>query len=447
MQPVGQGSSEPVYPLAMLPTRRTLALWAALSILGACGGGGGSSPSGSTGSGQNPGGTGAPLSGLWASSYYPAYGTGTMPISAIPFNSMTHVIHFALVPNRDGTLADPDGLRGETSALVSAAHAAGVKALLGVGGDVGAGAPAGFQGSTTPAHRAAFVANIVAAMAAGGYDGVDVNWESIEFPNDVPNFRAFITALRQALDRHAPPTHYLLTYPVGTSAGSELYRKNAEMLAPVQGHFDQINLQTYVMAGPYPGWVTWHNSPLVAGSCRFTTTGGAPPSVDSTVRAFLDAGIVKTRIGIGIQLVGVDWVGGSGTDTGGVTKPCQAWDYSGTKPDGSDQDIGAPSYEGGFAFINAADIIRGYTAANGYTASFDNSAMAPYLSKDQSGSAGDHFVSYETAQSIQAKGDYLKAQGLGGAIVFEVTQDYLSEQPTGDAQHPLMTAVRQYILH
>jgi hypothetical protein len=75
------------------------------------------------------------------------------------------------------------------------------------------------------------------------------------------------------------------------------------------------------------------------------------------------------------------------------------------------------------------------------------SSYYPALSKDLSGSAGDHFVRYETAQSIQAKGDYLKAQGLGGAIVFEVTQDYLSEQPPGDAQHPLMTAVRQYILH
>lgn len=393
------------------------------------------------------GGTASPASGLWVASYYPAYGTGTMPISAIPWDSMTHVIHFALVPRKDGTLSDPDGVRGQTDALVSGAHAAGVRALLGVGGDEGAGAPAGFQGATTSVRRAAFVKNIVTAMAAGGYDGIDVNWESIRFPQDVANFRAFINELRKALDKKAPPTRYLLTYPAGTASSFQDYSNIAKMLAPVQSRFDQINLQTYVIAGPFPGWVTWHNSPLKAGSCRFATTSAAPPSVESTVKKFTAAGISRSRMGIGIQLAGVDWVGGSGTDTGGVSKPCQAWDYSRVKPDGSGQDIGAPSYDGGWNFVNASDIVRNYTAANGYTASFDNDARVPYLTKDFPDSSGDHFVSYENAQSIQAKGEYLKAQGLGGAIVFEVTQDYLREQPGGDAQHPLMTAVRQYILH
>src|SRR5262249_13683119 len=128
-------------------------------------------------------------SGRWVASYYPAYGTGKMPISEIPFSSVTHVIHFALVPRSDGSLSDPDGLKGQTSSLVSAAHAAGVRALLGVGGDTGSGATAGFRGAASPARRSGFVAKIVSAMAAGGYDGVDLNWESIRFPQDVASFR------------------------------------------------------------------------------------------------------------------------------------------------------------------------------------------------------------------------------------------------------------------
>jgi chitinase len=384
--------------------------------------------------------------GRWATGYYPAYATGTMPISAIPFGSMTHVVHFALVPRRDGTLSDPDGVRGQAGALVDAAHAAGAKVLLGVGGDTSSGAPAGFQRSATSVYRARFVTGMVEAMAAGRYDGLDVNWESIRFPADVANFRALMSDLRKALDRRSGATHYLLTYPAGTASSFNEYRKNADMLRPVQSRIDQINLQTYVMAGPFPGWVTWHNSALYTGSCRFATTGDAPPSVDSTVKAFVKAGISKRRLGIGIQLAGVDWSGGSGTDTGGVTKPCQTWDYSRTRPDGSGQDIGAPSYDGGWSFVNASEVIRSYTAGNGYTASMDGEAMVPYLSKDQPGSSGDHFVSYETAQSIQAKGGYVKAQGLGGVIVFEITQDYLSEQPAGDAQHPLMSAVRDHVL-
>jgi chitinase len=388
----------------------------------------------------------ASASGPWVSAYYPAYGTAKMPISEIPFASLTHVIHFALVPRADGTLSDPDGLKGQTHALVRAAHAAGVKALLGVGGDTGSGATAGFRGAAGASRRAAFVAKIVSTMAAGEYDGVDLNWESIRFPQDVANFRALVKDLRKALDQRSPGTHLLLTYPAGTASGFDEYKQNADMLKPVQSSLDQINLQTYVMAGPFPGWVTWHNSPLLAGDCRFQTTGGAPPSVDSTVRVFVGRGISKSRLGIGIQLAGVDWVGGSGTDTGGVSKPCQAWDYSGTRPDGSGQDTGAPRYDGGWNFVDASDIVRSYTQANGYTSSFDAGAMVPWLSKDASGSSGDHFVSYENAQSIQAKGEYLRMQGLGGTIVFEVTGDYLREQPEGDARHPLMTAVRQYFL-
>jgi chitinase len=418
----------------------------ALFALIACGGASSSSGPESPGSDGNSS-SGGSGSALWATAYYPAYATGTMPISAIPFGSMTHVVHFALVPRADGSLSDPDRLRSQTSALVSAAHAAGVKALLGVGGDTGSGAPAGFQAATGSAHRANLVKNIVSVVKSGHYDGVDVNWESLRFPTDAANFRALIKDLRKALDQGSAATRLLLTYPAGTAGGSDDYRKNAELVAPIQSSFDQINLQTYVMGGPFPGWVTWHNSPLYTGSCRFKTTGGPPPSVDSTVHAFVAANVSKRRLGIGIQLAGVDWVGGSGTDTGGVSKPCQAWSYSGVKHDGSDQDIGAPSYDGGWNFVNVSDVVRQYTAANGYVAGFDSEAMVPYLGKDASGSAGDHFVSYENAQSIQAKGDYIKAQGLGGTIVFEVTQDYQSEQPAGDAQHPLMTAIRDHILH
>jgi len=96
--------------------------------------------------------------------------------------------------------------------------------------------------------------------------------------------------------------------------------------------------------------------------------------------------------------------------------------------------------------VSVAELTRRFTAAQGYTARYDQEASMAYLSKDEPGSADDHFVSYENAQSIRAKADYLRAQGLGGVIVFEITQDYLAEQPAGDAQHPLMTAVRDGFL-
>lgn len=394
---------------------------------------------------------------LWSTGYYPAYAATQMPVTQIPFAAMTHVIHFALVPahaagtgTREdtsgivGTLADPFGLRGQAAGLVAAARLAGAKTLLGIGGDASVDAPLGFQQATANAtNRARLIDSIVDEIETRGYDGVDVNWESLRFPDDVTALRMLITELRDALDVLSPTTRLLLTYPAGTASDYTNYANIAAMLAPIAADIDQINLQTYVMAGPYPGWVTWHNSALRAGNCVFSSTGTPPPTVASTVAAFTTAGIARTRLGIGVQLAGVDWKGGSGTSTGGVSQPCQSWDYSAGGPNG--QDLGAPTYQD-WQFINVADVIRNYTSAAGYSEQYDTDAQMPWLSKDVAGNANDHFVSFENAQSIAAKADYLRSEGLGGTIIFEITQDYLPENPTADSQHPLMTAIRQEIL-
>ena len=388
-------------------------------------------------------------SGLWAMAYYPAY-QNTMAISAIPFNSVTHAVYFSIVPAHSvgtgtfagtvgtpGTLTDPSGLLLQSVAFVSAAHAAGVKALLGIGGDTSVDASLGFQQAMqSPSTLTSLVNNIVTTMARYGYDGVDINWESINFPGDVGNFQTFITQLRSALDQKSPPTHYLLTYPPGTASDDINDTNNANMIFPVQSAIDQINLQTYGMAAAYQGWVTWHNSALFSGACVFPGTSIHLPSVDSTVKAFASVGIIKSKIGIGIQLAGIDWAGGRGTSTGGATKPCQAWDYAKSNQ-------GAPVVRS----VSAATIVTKYTAANGYVENFDVVTMVPWLSNTQTNSANDHFVSFENSRSIQAKSNYIKSHGLGGAIIFEVSGDYMPTQPSGDLQHPLMTAVRLYVMH
>ncbi|NKF23723.1 glycosyl hydrolase family 18 protein [Solimonas marina] len=390
----------------------------------------------------------------WVDGYYAAYKAQDLPVSAVPFSSMTHVIHFSLVPAHRagsgssqategtvGTLTDPFGLKAQSADLVSAAHAAGIKVLLGIGGDTSVDAPLGFQQATADTqHRNALVNAIVAAVQAGAYDGVDVNWESVNLQTDVSAVQDLLHALRMALDEASPQTHLLLAYPAATASNSSDYAALAQMLLPIQNDLDQINLQTYVMAGPYPGWVTWFNSPLHAGDCTFASTGQKPPAIDSTVSAFVAAGIDPSRIGIGVQLVGVDWQGGSGTDTGGVSKPCQSWDTSAQAADG--QDRGAPDY-GNWRFRDVADVLRDDTQANGYVAGYDSQAAAAWLGRDEAGDSNDHFVSLETAQSIAAKAQFIQAQGLGGMIVFEISQDYMPEAQGSDAQHPLMTDIRR----
>src|SRR5205807_4635839 len=91
------------------------------------------------------------------------------------------------------------------------------------------------------------------------------------------------------------------------------------LIASLQSQFDQINLMTYALSGPWPGWVTWFNSPIYDGGYRFPSTGGPVPSTDGMLASFLSAGVAASKLGIGIDFYGELWTGGSGTLTGGVS--------------------------------------------------------------------------------------------------------------------------------
>ena len=41
---------------------------------------------------------------VWSTGYYPGYRQSAMPASNVDFTALTHVIHFSVVPNTDGTL-------------------------------------------------------------------------------------------------------------------------------------------------------------------------------------------------------------------------------------------------------------------------------------------------------------------------------------------------------
>ena len=223
----------------------------------------------------------------WVTGYYAAYSEFqpgvNMPPSAVDYTALTHVIHWPVVPLADGTF-DPEAFGmtvAQSAAVVSLAHNAGTRAILGFGGDaftVGNG----WQGATSPANRAQFIASMVTLMQTRGYDGIDINWEELTL-GDGPQFTAFVTELRAALDAIVPRP--LLT--VVPTSGSDAA---VSLVAAVQQHFDQINIQTYVMSGPYPGWVTWFNSPIFNGGFTFPSTGGPVPSADAEVDRFIAGG-------------------------------------------------------------------------------------------------------------------------------------------------------------
>lgn len=350
---------------------------------------------------------------LWSTGYYPGYRQSYYSPSSIDFTALSHIIHFSIMPNSDGTLNT--GLHGITPAfssdLVAQAHAAGRKVLICVGG---AGSQAGFQGATSGAKRATFVANVINFMSAYGYDGVDIDWEPLD-PADAGQYTNLVNGLRTALNGFSTPR--LLT--AATASQPALF-------ASLQSAFDQINLMTYDMAGPWPGWVTWFNAPIYDGGFRFPSTGNLIPSAHGMVDDFIAAGVAPGRLATGIAFYGNIWTHGAGTSTGGILLPRQTWTV-------------APTVTA-IAYFN---LMANYYQSNLYH--WDSAAQAAYLSITNVVATDHMFISYDDEHACQAKVSYARNRRLGGVMIWEIGQGYRPTQPSGQ-RDPLLQAVKQALV-
>jgi chitinase len=341
--------------------------------------------------------------------YYPAYAAANMPPSEIDFSAMTQIIHFSLFPNGDGSLNSTQNVMSyqNITNLVTLAHNAHVKALVCIGGENSYFPNAASAGSVN-----FFIYNLTNFMATNDYDGIDVDWEPLD-DGDANVYTNFIIGLRTALNEFNPPR--LLTTAIPPSADPAL-------VATVENCFDQINLMTYDLSGPYEGWVTWFNSPIYSGGYTFPSNAGElVPSVEGMVTNFEAAGIPTNKLAIGITFYGYVW--GSGNDGSGnaMSYPRESWETAPTN----------------FFTVTYNQIISSNFPAADFN--YDTVAQAPWIGLGNEGT-NDLFISYENARSCEAKVSYARNNGLGGVFIWELSQDHVSGQSQSD---PLLEAVKQ----
>jgi len=355
---------------------------------------------------------------LWTTGYYPGYEqSGNMPASTIDFSALTHIIHFSVVPDADGTLNSDIGqiTMNNSTNLVALAHAASVKVLISVGGG---GTESAFQGATSPGNLPAFINGLTNFVASRGYDGVDIDWEPCP-SSDFPLYTNLLAGLRSALNQLGRPE--LLTVaaaaypPYGDSPTAEY-----TMFAAFQSHLDQINIMTYDMSGPYNGWVTWFNSPIYDGGFHLPSSGALVPSVDGSVENFISHGVSPGKLAIAAAFYGYVWAAGTGTPAP-ITQPRQSWTTAPTAT--------ATRY---------ADIMANYYASNYYQ--WDTNAQAAYLSVCKTNSPNNVFVSYDDPRTCSAKVNYARSKGLGGIAIWELGQDHTPNTPD-----PLLEAMKQAV--
>lgn len=326
--------------------------------------------------------------------YYP-YWNESYRAAQIPYAKLTYIAHAFLIPNADGSLTVPEGYL--EPALLTNAHAAGVKVLASIGG---ASDSANFPTiAANPAARAAFADNIEAFLRANAYDGVDIDWEFTENATERANLNLLIQTLRSKFDASpAPAPAWLITMAV--SPGE--YYGQWNDYATLNDLVDFYNLMTYDFHGDWYRH-SGHNSPLFRGN---------DPKPDGSVADALDYMLDERAVPPAQINVGVPFYGYNFFNSENLYDRCIG-DCSATY----------------LSYTQIAPL-----TGRGWTGYWDSASKAPYLRKD----SGAGMLTFDNPRSVRKKVRYaLNARGVGGVFMWELSQDALPnhKQPLLDAMY------------
>ncbi|MCC6297685.1 MAG: hypothetical protein IT314_00190 [Anaerolineales bacterium] len=253
------------------------------------------------------------------------------------------------------------------------------------------------------ASRQRFVASCVdlyLKQYPGVFDGLDIDWEypvsggmTNGKPEDKKNFTLLLAEARRQLDELGKTNNqqYLLTIAAPVGPGNI---RNLE-LAEISSIVDWINLMTYDFHGPWDT-TTNFNAPL------FKTVNDPSDSslnVDAAVQAYLQSGVPPEKLVLGVPFYGYGWNTSSEADNG-LYQPVSGL-ASGTR------EAGAYEFK---------DVQENYLSK--YQRHWNAEAFVPWLYD----SASKTFITYEDAQSLEAKAGYVHDQGLAGVMIWELSQ-------------------------
>ncbi|AYL95701.1 glycoside hydrolase family 18 protein [Mucilaginibacter celer] len=256
----------------------------------------------------------------------------------------------------------------------------------------------------TDTGRKAFAVSAVDIVRRFKMDGVDIDWEYPNAygdgnkyrPEDKVNFTLMFVELRAELDKLEKETgqKQLLTAAVGAF---KRFTQNTEM-DKVGKLLDYINLMTY----DYGADLAVHHTGLYASKYLKTENNS-----DAGTQAFIDAGVPREKLVLGMAFYGRSVRVSDSTKTG----------------------LGSKSLErmrgGSYTFIK--DSLEANKDFKYYR---DKSAQAPYLYN----TVTRQFISFDDEWSIKKKCKYVKRQGMAGVMFWEYADDkkgYLLDAANG----------------
>jgi chitinase len=303
-----------------------------------------------------------------------------------------------------------------------------LKVLMSMGGASAANVAAFVSASSTQAGRQALVSscinmfvkgNIAPGITAPGlFDGFNIDWE---FPTaaDKQNFTALLKEFRSQLNALEKTTgkQYVLSFD--GPAGAQNY-VNIDLKAAA-AQVDFITIDGYNYAG---SWDTQTNDASPLFDTRKDPLYGQDLDIDSTVNAYLKAGVPPSKYTMGVPLYGAGWTGVPNINHGlyqSSTGPSAVLLAKGTGPctDTSGNTPGCDTLltPGTATYSTLANL-----PANGYTKWFDPQRIAVSLYDPTT----ETFYTYDDPDTAFLKMLYIDVKvpgGLGGAYVWALKDD------------------------
>lgn len=337
-----------------------------------------------------------------------------MPLAEVDWTGLTHAMAFAALPTATGgldtTFSQGSAVQGAiwVDSLISAAHTAGKKVFLTIGG---ANTQAQFAPTLANAsYRASFITAVLSYIDSRRFDGLDIDDEPITNA-DVPDLLLLLDEIRS--QRPSLPISFCTG--VANMNWRDSMLSDAHLLA-ISQRVTMLNCMTYGMAGNWAGWNSWHGSPIYG---RTPTT---PSDIEITVATALAAAVPVRKLGIGAGFYGVGYRGCTAP-----SQPPATWTFLG--------DDGKFDYN---------TIITTYLPA--MTRVWDTTSRVPYLwSNTPVGPYNATYISYDDEQSLAEKSAYIKSHRLGGTIMWHVSHQYLASRPAG-SRNPLLKTLHDTLL-
>jgi chitinase len=249
----------------------------------------------------------------------------------------------------------------------------------------------------TAQSRDTFTQSVMDFLKLHNLDGLDVDWEypgmagaSRAFRSeDKQNFTLLLKEMRERFDQESARTHKRLYLTIAAGSDNE-YLDHTEM-AKVQRYVDTVNLMTYDYYEAGSDAITGNHAPLFV-----DPADPKKASVDTSVRAFEQAGVPAAKILLGIPFYGRQWRQVKNVNHG-LFQPGKA----------------APGSYTSYSSIAESMVNHGYTRY------WDSNSSVPYLYSEDN----EIFVSYEDPESIVAKCDYVLTRKLGGVMFWDYQND------------------------